>query len=130
MERSEGQASGAGYRRLNPLAEPTYKELRETGIQMGWAIRGRGKAKTRGITPLRFSGQNLGAFLEHGKPPLFFCLNQHVTCGGLVCYKRAFIVDSSIAYLLFKACTIFIIGEAHEGVRFLMRQSLWTPKQQ
>jgi hypothetical protein len=33
-------------------------------------------------------------------------------------------------YLLFKARTLFLIGEARKGVRFLMRQSLCTPKHQ
>jgi hypothetical protein len=93
------------------------------------AIRGHGKAKIEGISPLRFSGQNAGAFLEPGKPTLFFHLNQHVTSEGLVCYKQAFVVDSSIVHLLSGARTLFHIREAHEGVRFLMRWSTCTPKQ-
>jgi hypothetical protein len=36
----------------------------------------------------------------------------------------------SITHLLFKVCTLFLTREAHEGVRFLMRQSLCTPKNQ
>jgi hypothetical protein len=54
---------------------------------MGRAKRGCKKAKTGGISPLGFLGQIAGAFLEHGKSPSFFHLNQHVTSEGLVCYK-------------------------------------------
>jgi hypothetical protein len=44
-------------------------------------------------------------------------------------YKRAFVIV--IAYSTFHsvARTLFLIGEAHEDVRFLMRRSLCTPKQ-
>jgi hypothetical protein len=49
---------------------------------------------------------------------------------GFVMYKRTFIVESSIAHLLFKISTLFIIWVAHKGVRFLTRQSLCTLKQQ
>jgi hypothetical protein len=97
---------------------------------MGQAIHSHGKAKIRGISPLRFSGLNARAFLEQGKPPSFFHLIQHVTSEALVWYKRTFIVDSSIVHLLFVAHTLFLIGEASEGVRFLTRRSPCTPKQQ
>jgi hypothetical protein len=56
-------------------------------LESKWSIRGRGKTKTGGISPLEFLGQNVGAFLEHGKPPSFFCLNQDVTSEGLMHYK-------------------------------------------
>jgi hypothetical protein len=59
-----------------------------------------------------------------------FNLNQHVTSEDLMFYKQAFAIDSSITHLLFKASTLFLIGEAREGVRFLTRESLCTPKQQ
>jgi hypothetical protein len=88
---------------------------------MGRAKRGRKKAKTEGISPLRFLRQNAGAFLEHGKSPSFFHLNQHVTSEGLMCYKRSFAVDSSSVHLFSKACPLFLTGEAREGVRFVMR---------
>jgi hypothetical protein len=78
---------------------------------MGQAIHSRGKAKIRGISPLRFSGLNARAFLEQGKPPSFFHLIQHVTSEALVWYKQTFIVDSSIVHLLFVAHTLF----SHRG---------------
>jgi hypothetical protein len=97
---------------------------------MDRAIHGCEKAKIGGISPLEFSGQNARAFMEHRKASSFFHLNQHVTSEGLVYYKQTFAIDSSIAHLFFEARTLFLIREAHEGVMFLMRRSLCTPKQQ
>jgi hypothetical protein len=96
---------------------------------MGWAIRDCRKAKTGGISPLGFLGQDVGSFLECRKPLPLFHLNFFVTSEHLVCCKRAFATDSSIMHLHFKVYTLFLTGEARESVRFLTRQSLCTPKQ-
>jgi hypothetical protein len=84
MERPEGQAPGTRCRRLGSLAKPTHRGLQKTRIQMGWAIRDRRKAKTGGILPLGFSGQDVGAFLERRRPPPIFHLIFFVSCECLV----------------------------------------------
>jgi hypothetical protein len=43
-------------------------------------------------------------------------------------YKRASVVELVPRIYYLKAHTLFLIGEAHKGVRFLMRQSLCTPE--
>jgi hypothetical protein len=47
-----------------------------------------------------------------------------------VSHKRAFIIELRNMHLISEARTLFFIGEAREDVRFLMRWSLCTPKQQ
>jgi hypothetical protein len=44
-------------------------------------------------------------------------------------YKRAFFIRfQSMRIYFVLARTLFLRGEAHEGVRFLMRQSLCNPE--
>jgi hypothetical protein len=94
---------------------------------MGWAIRGHRKVEDRGVPPLKFPRQDVGAFLECGQPWSFFCLKQFIKGEGLMSYKQAFVVEHSVARLLSEARTLFLIGETRKSVRFLMRQSSCTP---
>jgi hypothetical protein len=95
---------------------------------MGWAIRGSGNVKTGGVLSSRLPRQDVGAFLECRQPLSFLCIKQLAKTECLVSYKRAFVLEHSVTHLLIKAHALFLTGETHKGVRFLMRQSLSTPK--
>jgi hypothetical protein len=45
-------------------------------------------------------------------------------------YKQASAAAVVPRIYFLKACTLFLTGEARKGVRFLMRQSLYTQKHQ
>jgi hypothetical protein len=97
---------------------------------MGWAIRGCKKVEIGGVSSFRFPRQDVGAFLECRQPSSFVRLKQLVKSKGVVSYKRAFSVEHSVTYLLSETCTLFLKGETCKGVRYLMRRSPCTQKQQ
>jgi hypothetical protein len=78
------------------------------------------------LPPRRPTRTEAGTLVEREQSPSLLCLIFYKN-GGLVSYKRAFIIIFPFVHLLM-AHTLFLTGEARKGVRFLTRQIPCNPE--
>jgi hypothetical protein len=86
-----------------------------------WAIPGDGKNKTRIFLFGRQRRKGKGALLEHRQPLMFLCLNKFVIARHCKIYIGHSLFSCTFQISFCLAHTLFLTGEAHEDVRFLMR---------
>jgi hypothetical protein len=93
---------------------------------MGRIVRHHKKDETSSLPSCGPTRTEAGTHVERGQSSsllcLIFCKNR-----GLISYKRAFITTFPFTHLL-KDRTLFLIEEAHNGVRFLMSRGLCNPE--
>jgi hypothetical protein len=126
MERPEGQIEGFRCGQFGIFAKPSHWKHCQVSDHVYWTIRHKTEDMARRILFIRPSRVSSGALLECRKPPPFFHLNQN-------CKQRSRELQTSLrkssSFLIPRAHTLFLIGEARKSVRFLMRRHLYTPKQ-